>query len=73
MGKIINIDFEKGIKQFTWDDRKEERIELTHTVHKDMLSLLQKIDNLTYDDNEYQDYIARVFKGIVINLKERIQ
>jgi len=72
MGKIIQVDFEEGKKQFTWDDQLEQRIQLTQDVNKDMLKLVEKIRMLTHDDAEYQNYIGRVFKGIVLNLRERI-
>ena len=71
MGKIINVDFKKKKKEFTWDDQVEHKKKVLAQLNSDFHNILDKIIYLTEYDREFQEYCARCLGGIMANIKGR--
>ena len=71
MGKIINVDFKKKQKEFTWDNQDEHKKKVLAQLDSDFHNILDKIIYLTDDDREFQEYCARWLGGIMANIRGR--
>lgn len=63
--KIIQVDFKKKRREFSFDDRQQERIELVEKALRETLGVITSISSAGYARD-----VGMVFTRIIADIKE---
>lgn len=69
MARIIEVDFKKKKKVFSFDDEAEARIQMLNNLSIDLKKSLDVIVHLSGDNKDFQMHCAKTLAGIVNNLR----